>query len=129
MPIKVYKPTTAARRNSSVNAYAELTTDKPHKALLERRKKTGGRNHTGWITCRHIGGGNKQFYRKIDFKRKKDAIRAKVEAIEYDPNRSVFIALLKYDDGEKRYILAPQAIKVGDVVESGTNPDIEKTVG
>ena len=129
MPIKVYKPTTAARRNSSVNAYAELTTDKPHKALLERRKKTGGRNHTGWITCRHIGGGNKQFYRKIDFKRTKDGVKAVVKTIEYDPNRSVFIALVEYADGEKRYILAPQGVTVGTEIESGTNADIEKTVG
>src|SRR3954469_17586163 len=119
MAIKVYKPTTAARRNSSVNAYEELTTDKPEKSLLTRRKKTGGRNHTGWITCRHIGGGHKQFYRKIDFKRTKDGVKATVKAIEYDPNRSVFIALLKYADGEKRYILAPQGVKVGDVLESG----------
>ena len=101
----------------------------PEKSLISRRKKTGGRNHTGWITCRHIGGGNKQFYRKIDFKRKKDGVKATVAAIEYDPNRSVFIALLKYEDGELRYILAPAALKVGDVVESGTNADIEKTVG
>jgi len=129
MPIKVYKPTTAARRNSSVNAYTELTTDKPHKALLERRKKTGGRNHTGWITCRHIGGGNKQFYRKIDFKRTKDGVKATVRTIEYDPNRSVFIALVEYADGEKRYILAPMGVTVGTEIESGTNADIEKTVG
>ena len=129
MPIKVYKPTTAARRNSSVNAYTELTTDKPHKPLLERRKKTGGRNHTGWITCRHIGGGNKQFYRKIDFKRTKDGVKATVRTIEYDPNRSIFIALVEYADGEKRYILAPQGVIVGTVIESGTNADIEKTVG
>src|SRR5215471_17639810 len=127
MPIKQYKPTTAARRNSSVNAYAEITKTEPEKSLIERRKKTGGRNHTGWITCRHIGGGNKQFYRKIDFKRNKDGVKAKVTAIEYDPNRSVFIALVEYEGGEKRYILAPQQIKVGDVIESGTNPDIEKT--
>src|SRR3954467_12998490 len=129
MPIKVYKPTTAARRNSSVNAYAEITKTEPEKSLIERRKKTGGRNHTGWITCRHIGGGNKQFYRRIDFKRGKDGIKATVEAIEYDPNRSVFIALLKYADDEKRYILAPQNLKVGDVIESGKNADIEKTLG
>jgi large subunit ribosomal protein L2 len=129
MPIKVYKPTTAARRNSSVNAYAELTTDKPEKSLLERKRKTGGRNHTGWITCRHIGGGNKQFYRKIDFKRTKDGVKAVVKTIEYDPNRSVFIALVEYADGEKRYILAPQGVTVGTEIESGTNPDIEKTVG
>jgi large subunit ribosomal protein L2 len=129
MPIKVYKPTTAARRNSSVNAFTELTKWEPEKSLTEPKKKTGGRNHTGWITCRHIGGGHKQLYRKIDFKRRKDGIKATVEAIEYDPNRSVFIALLNYADGEKRYILAPQLLKVGAVIESGTNADIEKTVG
>ena len=85
--------------------------------------------HTGWITCRHIGGGHKQSYRKIDFKRKKDGIPAKIIAIEYDPNRSVFIALVEYKDGEKRYILAPQNITVGAEIMSGTNADIEKTVG
>src|SRR5579862_5103771 len=111
MPIKIYKPTSPARRNSSVNAFTEITKTKREKSLCEPKTKTGGRNHTGWITCRHIGGGHKQFYRRIDFKRKKDGIKAKVEAIEYDPNRSVFIALLTYEDGEKRYILAPQAIK------------------
>jgi large subunit ribosomal protein L2 len=129
MPIKTYKPTSAGRRFSSVNAYAELTTDKPEKSLIERRKKTGGRNHTGWITCRHIGGGNKQFYRKIDFKRNKDGVKATIKSVEYDPNRSVFISLVEYADGDKRYILAPQGLKVGDVIESGTNADIEKTVG
>jgi len=129
MPIKVYKPTTAGRRNSSVNAFTEITKTEPEKALCEPKTKTGGRNHTGWITCRHIGGGHKQLYRKIDFKRKKDGIKATVEAVEYDPNRSVFIALLNYADGEKRYILAPQLLKVGSVIESGANADIEKTVG
>ncbi|MEI8196853.1 MAG: 50S ribosomal protein L2 [Phycisphaerae bacterium] len=129
MPIKIYKPTTAGRRNSTVNAYTEITTTKREKSLCEPKTKTGGRNHTGWITCRHIGGGNKQAYRRIDFKQTKDGIKATVQSIEYDPNRSVFIALLKYEDGEKRYILAPQTIKVGDVILSGTNPDIEKTIG
>jgi large subunit ribosomal protein L2 len=129
MPIKVYKPTSAGRRFSTVNAFTEITKTEPEKSLTEPKKKTGGRNHTGWITCRHIGGGHKQLYRKIDFKRNKDGIKATVTAIEYDPNRSVFIALLEYADGEKRYILMPQLIKVGDVIESGSNPDIEKTVG
>lgn len=129
MPIKIYKPTSAGRRNSSVNAFTELTTSEPEKSLITRRKKTGGRNHTGWITCRHIGGGHKQFYRKIDFKRNKDGVKATVKTIEYDPNRSVYIALLEYADGVKSYILAPLGIKVGDVIESGTNADIEKTVG
>ncbi|MGC8551676.1 MAG: 50S ribosomal protein L2 [Phycisphaerae bacterium] len=129
MPIKQYNPTSAGRRLSSVNAFAELTRWEPEKSLTEPKKKTGGRNHTGWITCRHIGGGHKQLYRKIDFKRNKDGIKSRVEAIEYDPNRSCFIALLAYEDGEKRYILAPQSLKVGDVVESGTSLDIEKTPG
>lgn len=129
MPIKIYKPTTAARRNSSVNAYAEITKTKPEKSLLEKKVKTGGRNHTGWITCRHIGGGNKQMYRKVDFKRVKDDVAAKVEAIEYDPNRSVFIALIKYEDGVKSYILAPQALKVGDTIMSSKKADVEKEPG
>ncbi len=129
MPIKQYKPTSAGRRFSSGNAFAEITRNAPHKALLEPKKKTGGRNHRGWITCRHIGGGHKQLYRKIDFKRNKDEIKATVESIEYDPNRSSFIALLAYEDGEKRYILAPQGLKIGDVLESGTRSDIEKTPG
>src|SRR5437763_16597457 len=110
MPIKVYKPTTAARRNSSVNAYTEITKDKPEKSLIERQKKTGGRNHTGWITCRHIGGGHKQFYRRIDFKRKKDGVKATVSSVEYDPNRSCYIALVQYEDGEKRYVLGPMEV-------------------
>ena len=129
MPIKTYKPTSAGRRFSSVNAFAELTRNEPEKSLTEPKVKTGGRNHRGWITCRHIGGGHKQLYRRIDFKRNKDGIAAKVESIEYDPNRSSFIALLQYADGEKRYILAPQGVKVGDAIESGTRPDIEKTPG
>src|SRR5947207_14659100 len=108
MPIKIYKPTTAARRNSSVNAFAELTKWEPEKSLIERRKKTGGRNHTGWITCRHIAGGNKQFYRRLDFKRGKDGIKATVEAIEYDPNGSGLIPLLKQADAGTQYISVPQ---------------------
>jgi large subunit ribosomal protein L2 len=131
MPIKTYKPTSSGRRFSSVNAYAELTKFKPEKSLTEPKKKTGGRNHTGWITCRHIGGGAKQAYRRIDFKRTKDGIPAKVIAIEYDPNRSVFIALIEYQDAAKTksYILAPMNLPVGTEIISGTNPDIEKTVG
>jgi large subunit ribosomal protein L2 len=129
MPIKIHKPTSAGRRNSSGNAFTELTTDKPEKSLITRRKKTGGRNHTGWITCRHIGGGHKQFYRKIDFKRTKDGVKGTIASVEYDPNRSVYISLVNYADGEKRYILSPQGVKVGDVIESGTNAEIEKTVG
>jgi large subunit ribosomal protein L2 len=129
MAIKQYRPTSAGRRLSSVNAFEELTRSGPEKSLTEPKKKTGGRNHRGWITCRHIGGGHKQLYRRIDFKRNKDAVKARVESIEYDPNRSAFIALLHYEDGEKRYILAPQLLRVGDTIESSTHSDIEKTPG
>ncbi len=120
MGIRVYKPTSAGRRNSSVNDYAELTTDKPEKSLCKRIKKNGGRNHHGVITTRFRGGGARKIYRIIDFKRNKDGIPAKVATIEYDPNRNCFISLLHYADGEKRYILAPQGIKTGDLVESGS---------
>jgi large subunit ribosomal protein L2 len=119
MGIRVYKPTSAGRRNSSVNDYAELTTDKPEKSLCKRIKKNGGRNHHGVTTTRFMGGGARRIYRVIDFKRKKDGIPAKVATIEYDPNRNCFISLLHYADGEKRYILAPLGIKAGDKVESG----------
>jgi len=119
MGIRVYKPTSAGRRNSSVNDYAELTIDRPEKSLCRRIKKNGGRNHRGIITTRHRGGGARKIYRFIDFKRNKDGVPAKVATIEYDPNRNCFISLLHYADGEKRYILAPQGIKTGDLVESG----------
>jgi large subunit ribosomal protein L2 len=119
MGIRVYKPTSAGRRNSSVNDYAELTTDRPEKTLCKRIKKNGGRNHSGKTTVRFRGGGARKIYRIIDFKRNKDGIPAKVATIEYDPNRNCFISLLNYEDGEKRYILAPLGIKVGDQVESG----------
>jgi large subunit ribosomal protein L2 len=102
-----------------VNDYAELTTDKPEKSLCKRIKKTGGRNYQGVITTRHKGGGARKVYRIIDFKRNKDSVPAKVATVEYDPNRNCFISLLHYADGEKRYILAPLGIKVGDEVESG----------
>ena len=118
MGIRVYKPTSAGRRNSSVNDYAELTTDKPEKSLCKRIKKNGGRNHHGVTTCRFRGGGARRIYRIIDFKRKKDGVPASVATVEYDPNRHC-ISLLNYADGEKRYILAPLGIKVGDRVESG----------
>ncbi len=121
MGIRVYKPTSAGRRNSSVNDYAELTTDKPEKSLCKRIKKTGGRNYQGVITTRHRGGGARKIYRIIDFKRNKDGVPAKVATVEYDPNRNCFISLLHYVDGEKRYILAPLGIKVGDQVESGAS--------
>lgn len=127
MGIRVYKPTSAGRRNSSVNDYAELTNDKPEKSLCKRIKKNGGRNHHGVTTTRFRGGGARRIYRVIDFKRKKDGIPAKVATIEYDPNRNCFISLLHYADGEKRYILAPLGIKAGDKVESG--PVCEPKIG
>jgi large subunit ribosomal protein L2 len=121
MGIRIYKPTTPGRRNSSVNDYAELTTAKPEKSLCKRIKKNGGRNHHGVTTTRFRGGGARKIYRIIDFKRNKDDVPAKVATIEYDPNRNCFISLLHYADGEKRYILAPQGVKVGDRVESGAS--------
>ena len=127
MPVKKYKPTSAGRRGASVNDYAELTGSKPAKSLLVPLKKHGGRNHSGKITSRHRGGGNKRRYRIIDFKRNKDGIPAKVAAIEYDPNRSCHIALLHYADGEKRYILAPLGLQVGEELLSG--PKVEPKVG
>jgi len=130
MGIRVYKPTSAGRRNSSVNDYAELTTNRPEKSLCKRIKKSGGRNHSGKTTVRFRGGGARKIYRIIDFKRNKDGIPAEVATIEYDPNRDCFISLLRYTDGEKRYILAPLGIKVGDQVESGEScePKIGNTM-
>jgi len=119
MGIRVYNPTSAGRRNSSVNDYAELTTTRPEKSLCKRIKKNGGRNHHGVTTVRFRGGGARRIYRIIDFKRTKDGIPATVATIEYDPNRDCFISLLNYADGEKRYILAPLGLKAGDSVESG----------
>ena len=119
MGIRLYKPTTPGRRNASVNDYAELTTSRPEKTLCKRIKKTGGRNHHGVTTSRFRGGGARKIYRIIDFKRNKDGVGARVATVEYDPNRNTFISLLHYPDGEKRYILAPYGITVGDVVESG----------
>jgi large subunit ribosomal protein L2 len=124
MAIRVYRPTSPARRFMSVLTYEEITTNKPEKSLLEYKKKNAGRNKQGKITVRHQGGGNKVKYRVIDFKRDKLNIPAKVTTIEYDPNRSAFIALLTYNDGEKRYILAPNGLKVGDAVVSGATADI-----
>jgi large subunit ribosomal protein L2 len=124
MPIKVYKPTTPGRRNMSVLTYEEITKEEPEKSLIEPLKKHAGRNNRGVITTRHRGGGNKRFYRIIDFRRDKWGIPAKVAAIEYDPNRTAFIALLHYADGEKRYILAPLGLKVGDIVQSGPGAPI-----
>jgi large subunit ribosomal protein L2 len=120
MGIRVYKPTSNGRRNASVIDYkAILTTDKPEKTLCHRIKKSGGRNHHGRTTVRFRGGGARKIYRVIDFKRNKDEVAAKVMTIEYDPNRNCFISLVQYGDGEKRYILAPEGIKVGQTIESG----------
>lgn len=125
MAVKGFKPTTPSRRNMTVCTFEEITTDRPEKSLLDAKKRSGGRNANGKITVRHIGGGAKQQYRIIDFKRDKDAIPAKVATIEYDPNRSAFIALISYADGEKRYIIAPVGLKVGDTVVSGAEADIK----
>lgn len=119
MGIRVYKPTSAGRRNSSVNDYAELTTNRPEKTLCKRIKKHGGRNHHGITTTRFRGGGARRIYRTIDFKRNKDDMTATVKTVEYDPNRTCFISLVQYADGEKRYILAPLGIQVGETIESG----------
>ncbi|MBI9015681.1 MAG: 50S ribosomal protein L2 [Phycisphaerae bacterium] len=127
MGIRVYKPTSAGRRNSSVNDYAEITKTKPEKSLTTRIKKHGGRNHSGKVTVRFRGGGARRLYRKIDFKRLKDGVVATVLGIEYDPNRTCHIALLQYEDGEKSYILAPVGIKVGETLESGHK--VEPKVG
>ena len=125
MAIKTYKPTTASRRNMTVTNYTQLSKVDPEKSLLEPLKKNSGRNSYGRITVRHRGGGNRRKYRVIDFKRDKDGINANVLTIEYDPNRSAFIALVQYEDGEKRYILAPHDLRVGDVVRSGADADIK----
>jgi len=124
MALKRYKPTTPTRRYAIGQDYSELTKKKPEKSLLESLKKTGGRNNRGRITVRHHGGGHKRMYRIVDFKRNKDGIPAKVMSIEYDPNRSARIALLYYQDGEKRYILAPKKLTVGDELMSGPNAEI-----
>ncbi|WP_206830601.1 50S ribosomal protein L2 [Alicyclobacillus fructus] len=124
MGIKKYRPTSPGRRFMSVSTFEEITTDKPEKSLLVPLKKKAGRNNQGRITVRHRGGGHKRMYRIIDFKRNKDGVPAKVATIEYDPNRSARIALLHYLDGEKRYIIAPHGLKVGDVVMSGEDVDI-----
>ena len=124
MALRKYKPTSPGRRFMTVSTFEEITKTEPEKSLLEPLKKTGGRNSYGRITTRHQGGGHKRRYRVIDFKRTKDAVPAKVAAIEYDPNRSARIALLHYADGAKAYILAPARLRVGAVVESGPNADI-----
>ena len=125
MPIRVYKPTSPARRFMSVLTYEEITKKTPEKSLLQPKKKNAGRNNQGKISVRHQGGGEKQKYRLIDFKRNKLEVPAKVAGIEYDPNRSAFIALLHYLDGEKRYILAPLGLHVGDTIVSSEAADIK----
>jgi large subunit ribosomal protein L2 len=124
MPLKKHKPTSPGRRFATWSDFEEITTTEPEKSLVEGISKTGGRNAYGRVTSRHRGGGAKRRYRKIDFKRRKDGVPAKVATIEYDPNRTAYIALLHYADGEKRYILAPQRLKVGDTVSSGPGADI-----
>lgn len=127
MPIKIYRPTSAGRRGMSVSTFEEITTNKPERSLTVALNKRSGRNHQGRITVRHRGGGHKRRYRLIDFKRDKWGVAAQVSSIEYDPNRTARIALLTYSDGEKRYIIAPLGIKVGDSLMSG--PDAEIRAG
>ncbi len=123
MAIKRYRPTSPGRRFVTASMFEEITQTEPEKSLVRPLKKTGGRNNAGRVTCRHIGGGHKRRYRIIDFKRDKYGINGRVDSIQYDPNRSANIALIVYVDGEKRYILAPKDLKVGDVVTSG--PEVE----
>jgi large subunit ribosomal protein L2 len=125
MAIKNFKPYAPSRRFMTVASFEEITTNKPERSLVERLYKHAGRNNQGRLTVRHQGGGHKRLYRVIDFKRTKDGVPAKVATIEYDPNRSARIALLNYADGEKRYILAPNGLKVGDTIESGAAADIK----
>lgn len=125
MPIKVYKPTSDGRRWQTVSTFEEVTKTKPEKRLLRPLKKNAGRNNQGSITVRHRGGGTRPKYRLIDYRRDKDGIPAKVSAIEYDPNRSARIALLAYADGEKRYILAPLGVRVGDTLTSGASAEVK----
>ena len=125
MAIRKYNPTSPARRFMSVSTFEEITTNKPERSLLEPLKKNAGRNSYGRITVRHRGGGNRRKYRIIDFKRDKDLMPATVKTIEYDPNRSANIALVQYEDGEKRYIIAPLGLSVGDTVVSGDGADIK----
>ena len=124
MAVKKRKPTSPGRRFQTVSDFAEITATEPEKSLIDRKKSSGGRNTYGRVTSRHRGGGHKQRYRIVDFRRDKDAIPAKVATIEYDPNRNARIALLNYVDGEKRYILAPIGVKPGDMLESGPRADI-----
>ena len=119
MPLKKFKPVTPGTRFRLGNSYSEVTTDTPEKSLLASKHRTGGRNHDGKMTVRQRGGGHKKRYRVIDFKRDKDGIEGRVATIEYDPNRSAYIALVVYKDGEKRYIIAPRTVQVGDIIKSG----------
>ena len=130
MPVKKYNPITPGLRHRVGNDYSELTTDKPEKSLITSLKKTGGRNNSGKMTMRNRGGGHKRRYRVIDFKRNKDEMSATVKTIEYDPNRTAFIALVEYGDGEKRYILAPNGLQVGAEIKSGKDatPDVGNTL-
>jgi len=125
MAIRKFKPVTPGTRWMSVAAFDEITKTRPEKSLVEALRKSGGRNNTGRVTSRHRGGGHKRFYRVIDFKRNKFGMDAKVTAIEYDPNRSARIALLQYADGERRYIIAPDGVKAGDVLRSGPDAEIK----
>jgi large subunit ribosomal protein L2 len=124
MAIKIYRPTSPGRRNASVSTFEEITKTEPERSLLAPLRKSGGRNNQGKLTMRHMGGGHKRRYRIIDFKRNKFGVSGVISSIEYDPNRSARIALVQYTDGEKRYILAPGGIKVGDTVMSGPGADI-----
>ncbi len=125
MAIKIHRPTSAGRRFYTTSSFEEITKKNPEKSLLEKKVKHAGRNAQGKVTVRHQGGGNRQKYRVIDFKRNKDDIPAKVIGIEYDPNRTAYIALVRYADGEKRYIIAPVGLKDGDIVMSGANAEIK----
>ena len=132
MAMKKFRPVTPGQRNLVLSKNEALTrkqglrqTVKPYKKLLEKKTRTNGRNHHGHITCRHRGGGHKRFYRLIDFMRDKEGVKAKVASIEYDPNRSAFIALLHYIDGEKRYIIAPEGLQVGTYIQSGEQAEFE----
>jgi large subunit ribosomal protein L2 len=130
MPVKKYKPVTPGQRTKMISSFDEVTTSTPEKSLIRPQKRSGGRNNQGRMTMRYMGGGHKKRYRVIDFKRDKDNMDAKVKTIEYDPNRSAYIALVVYEDGEKRYILAPAKLGVGDVLQSGTEiaPEIGNTL-
>ena len=130
MPVKKYKPVTPGQRTKLISSFEEITKSTPEKSLIKPLKKSGGRNNQGRMTMRYMGGGHKRRYRVIDFKRDKDNMIATVKSVEYDPNRSAFIALVVYEDGEKRYILAPDKLKVGDKVQSGVEiaPEIGNTL-